>query len=136
MEKYKEKIEEDGRFKSVEWKDDNHDTLIVETEEGYIYEVTEKETKYLGKRGDKELEQPDLQESNIVIDYEPKTPTQTPVKVTITTERKEFTLQYSFTGESGSWEKYPEGGLTVDKNTAINARLINKIRRSRSVGNR
>ena len=132
MDRYEEKIQEEINKEEVlkgatkNRKDDN--TILVITEEGWIYKVTENEVILLGDR-EEYPEPPDLEEAEIKFSYEPSGWTNGNVTVTITTKADKFSIQYT-TGDpndKNSWQSYPETGVIMTENGNIYARLINEL---------
>ena len=131
MKKYSEKIEEDETFnKSIIKLDEKKDPIIivVETQEGYIYWVTEEKVEYIGKKGENvppDLVIPeDLEKGNVKFTYIPSSWTNQDVEVKISTELKGYILQYST--DSVNWQDYTSA-ITRKENGSIYARLTNKL---------
>ena len=132
MDRYEEKIQEEidkeDVFKGAtkNRKDDN--TILVTTEEGWIYKVTEEEVILLGSR-EEYPEPPDLQGAEIEFNYEPSGWTNGNVKVTITAKADKFSLQYAIKdpNDENSWQNYPLAGVEMTENGDIYARLSNEL---------
>ncbi len=122
MDSYQEEIKNDNLFKdsTVTRKDDN--TIVVVTPEGYVFEVTEEETKYLGEQNKSDTP-PTLTESDTKILYDPSGWTNGEVTVSIETEKEGYTLQYSTDGHE--WKEYTDPFKVEDNGVVIYARLIN-----------
>ena len=122
MDEYEEEIKKKEEFENaiVTRKDD--ETIRVETEEGYVYEITEDEVEYIGER--EGPAPPDLQESDIEFIAIPSKWTKTEVKVEIKTKIEGYILQYSKDGTS--WTNYTTS-ITMTDNGAIYARLTNNL---------
>ena len=109
------------------------DKVEVTTKEGYVFEITEKEVKYVRKADEKVTQEPELTAEDIKINIEPTTQTNTDVKVTITLENTstEYTLQYAKKnkGEAepagdNDWTDYvAEAEIKFEQNGKIYARL-------------
>ena len=122
MDEYEEEIKKKEEFENaiVTRKDD--ETIRVETEEGYVYEITEDEVEYIGER--EGPAPPDLQESDIEFIATPSKWTKTEVEVEIKTKIEGYILQYSKDGTS--WTNYTTS-ITMTDNGAIYARLTNNL---------
>ena len=120
---FEEEIRKDSNFKESTITRKDELTLKVITKEGYEFEITEEETKYIGKG---EIEKPeetkpeDLNEANTKFTYTPEGWTNGKVKVGIETETKGNTLEYSL--DERNWKNYT-GEIEIEENTAIYARL-------------
>ena len=108
----------------------------VTTKEGYVFEITEKEVKYVRKADEKVPQEPELTAEDIKINLDPIKQTKTEVKVTITLENTstEYTLQYAKKnkGEAepveGDWTDYVETEeIKFEQNGKIYARLKSNI---------
>ncbi len=125
MDYYEEEIKKDNVFKdsTVTRKDEN--TTVVVTPEGYVFEITEEETKYIGQQNENKPNV-DPEENDIKFTYNPNLDTWTnkSVEVTIETQNKEYTLQYSTDGTT--WQQYT-GPIVTENNTAIHAKLVNNL---------
>ena len=129
IDRFEEEIRKDSNFKESTITRKNELTLTVITKEGYEFEITEEETKYIGKG---EVEKPeetkpeDLNKSNTEFTYTPEGWTSGPVKVKIeVTGEIKGTLEYSIDGQK-SWTKYKtEEEIEINDNIAIYARVIN-----------
>ena len=134
MDFYAEEIKNDEKFKEADvsrvseekTETEVEEKIVVTTKEGYVFSVTEGEIEYLGKQGEKGLEEPPkLKEGDIKISQTPKEWTKETVEVEITTEITEYTLQYSLNGTN--WYNY-RGKLTIENNkTTVYGRLVNKL---------
>ena len=129
MDRYEEKIQEEidkeDVFKGAtkNRKDDN--TILVTTEEGWIYKVTEDEVILLGSR-EEYPEPPDLTKGNIDFVYTPTTWTRGSVKVEIRNQVEGCTLQYS--RDANTWEDYNSNtGIVMTQNGVIYARFKNNL---------
>ena len=132
MDRYEEKIQEEINKEEVlkgatkNRKDDN--TILVITEEGWIYKVTEDEVILLGNR-EEYPEPPDLQEAEIKFTYAPSGWTNGNVKVSITAKADKFSIQYAIKdpNDENSWQSYPSTGVVMTENGNIYARLSNEL---------
>ena len=128
MERYKEAIEEEisrkGTLEGARVVVKNPTTLRVITKEGYVYEITEDEVRYVGEQG--KNPPPSLQEGDITFKLNPSGYTNTDVTVEITAniDIGKNMIQYSKGGTT--WEKYSTA-VTFEKNETIYARLINEL---------
>ena len=125
MDYYEEEIKKDNVFKdsTVTRKDEN--TTVVVTSEGYVFEITEEETKYIGQQ-DENKPNVDPGENDIKFIYNPNLDTWTnrSVEVTIETQNTEYTLQYSTDGTT--WQQYTKP-IVTENNTVIHAKLVNNL---------
>ena len=123
LDEFEKEIPKDQRFEGAERNRKNAITLIVITKEGYAYKITENEIKYIGNKG--ETTPPELESDNITFTYDPspenKRWTKDDVKVIITTEQEDYTLQYSL--DNKNWVTY-ETEIIMTHNGAVYARLI------------
>ena len=133
MDQYEEKIQEEidkqDLWKGATKERKNDLTIWVTTEEGWIFQVTEKEVKYLGTR-EENPEPPTLQEAGIEFNYDPNDWTKNDVKVTITTKVEGFILQYTKEDpkNESAWKNYDTStGITMTQNGDIHARLKNNL---------
>ena len=129
MDRYENKIEKEiekgDTLKGATSDRRNDETIYVTTQEGWVYKVTEDKVELLGKKGENPA--PDLQETDIELELEPKgyTKGNVTVKIIITNpEMEKCSLQYSKDGEN--WSNYTKA-FEVDKNGPIYARLINEL---------
>ena len=132
MDRYETKIQEEidkqGLWKGATKERKNDLTIWVTTKEGWIYEVTEKEVKYLGNRTENP-EPPTLQAGNITFSYEPENEWAKEVVVKISTNVSGFKIQYTTEEEpeESEWKAYPNEGVKMTENGNIHARLINGL---------
>ncbi len=128
MERYKEAIEEEisrkGTLEGARVVVKNPTTLRVITKEGYVYEITEDEVRYIGEQG--KNPPPNLQEGDIAFKLNPSgyTNTNVTVEITVNIDIGKNMIQYSKDGTT--WEKYSTA-VTFEKNETIYARLINEL---------
>ncbi len=128
MERYKKAIEEEisrkGTLEGASVVVKNPTTLRVITKEGYVYEITEDEVRYVGEQG--KNPPPNLQEGDITFQLNPSGYTNTDVTVELKAniDTGKNTLQYSTDGTT--WEKYSTA-IIFKKNGMIYARLINEL---------
>ena len=129
MDRYEAAIKKEKTFeKAKEVKRVDEGTVKVVTEEGYVFEVTDQGVKYLGKQGTNPM--PDVNQANIKIDYEPKTPTKNDVKVTISTTLEGYKIEYTTgnPGDESTWKKYDDKTeIIMQTNGNIYARLRNNL---------
>ena len=128
MDIYEEETKKDKNLEEATIKRKSEDTVRVITKEGYIFDITEKETKYIGKQDDLPPP-PDLKKGDIKFNYNPSEWTNENVKVGIEIAKEEiknagYTLEYSRDGKE--WKVYTEE-LEFEENGAIHARLINTL---------
>ena len=128
MDIYEEEANKDKHLEEATIKRKSEDTVRVITKEGYIFDVTEKGTEYIGKKEDFPVP-PDLKEGDIKFRYNPSGWTNGDVKVGIEITKEEiknagYVLEYSINGKE--WHKYIEE-IEFKKNGAIYARLINEV---------
>ena len=107
----------------VDLSDDNTKLKVV-TEEGYTFKITKDKVEYVGNNV--EIEEPDLQEGEIIFSYNPSTPTQGSVEVIIGTKTELGNNWIEYSTDGNSWSKY-ESPITVTDNCKIYARLRNNI---------
>lgn len=113
--------------------DENSTKIVVTTNDGYVFWVTEDNVEYIGKLGEdvppdlivSDAPSPDgLEKGNISFSYEPSGWTENDVEVTISTVIDKYTLQYSIDGKIWNDYKTP---ITMKENGSIYTRLINKL---------
>ena len=124
MDRFEEKLKENDTFKNSVITREEELIIKIKTEEGYIFEVTEQDTKYLGQRE----EVPDLIEGkNVIFTYSPSEWTKNEVKVDITVKEQGYIVQYSEDGNS--WNEYTEQTeLVTNKNNKVyHVRLLDEI---------
>ncbi len=128
METLKENLEKHLGVTSIT---DNADGSISFVLDGYDVTVKTDGTVEVGDKGEEEKEQapPQLQESDIHIEYDKTDWTPGPVTVTITVKKEElksYRLEYS-TNRNPEWQEYTNSFEVEDNNTEIYARLVNSI---------
>ena len=128
MDKYKEKIRNNERFKDAQQitRKDNETILLVTTKEGYVYKVTKTKVDFIGKQGG--TAPPDLKQSDIEGICDPDDWTNGEVKVTVKVNNKElskYTIQYSLDGKT-NWKTYTEP-ITFKDNGSLFVRLQNEL---------
>ena len=125
LNRYEEEIRKDKIFEDASIiREEN--TIKVITKEGYIFIVKiDKETEYVGKDDGSAVKPPELDIGDIEFSYNPSTPTNGSVEVTIMSKKEleDSWIEYSSNGTS--WEKYEET-IIVSDNGVIYARLSNE----------
>ena len=125
LNRYEEEIKKDKIFENASIiREEN--TIKIITEEGYIFVVTvDKETEYIGRDDGSGIKPPELEVGDIEFSYNPSTPTNGSVEVTIMSKKEleDSWIEYSSNGTS--WEKY-ETPIIVSDNGVIYARLSNE----------
>ncbi len=149
LEEFKKKVEESEVFKDRKSADiigkeegEEEDKLRIVTKEGYVFDVTEKETKYVGSLGDKGFEPlPEIKQGSLEIKLEQPEGTETnswtkgPITVTITAKSDEeqdlsdFIIQYTTDSNATTgWTTYNDSNKPkMTTNGTITARLKNKV---------
>ena len=134
IDKYKDAIEKDDTFKGSKVEKKTETSLWVETPEGFVFEVTEEEVKYLGRKGEKMP--PQIADGQIQVNIKPSGWTNQAVTVelinTQADEESTDTLWYSTEDQPSEendedWELYT-GPFKVSENyTHIWGKLKNII---------
>ena len=142
LEEFKKKVEESEVFKdkkSAEIMEEEGEKakLRIVTKEGYVFDVTDKERKYVGKIGDTGFEPlPEIKEGSITIKLETDateegTWTKGPVHATIeeSKELEGLTIQYTKDAKAQKgWTNYTTGEkIEITTNGVIIARVKNNI---------
>ncbi len=142
LEEFKKKVEESEVFKdkkSAEIMEEEGEKvkLRIVTKEGYVFDVTDKERKYVGKIGDTGFEPlPEIKEGSITIKVETDateegTWTKGPVHATIevSKELEGLTIQYTKDAKAQKgWTNYTTGEkIEITTNGVIIARVKNNI---------
>ena len=122
MDRFEEELKKDSMLKDCGITRESDEKIILVTPEGYVFEITEEETKYLGEQNKSDIP-PTLTESDTKILYDPSGWTNGEVTVSVKTEKEGYTLQYSTDGDE--WKTYTDPFKVKDNGVVIYARLIN-----------
>ena len=131
LDEFEKEISKDEEFSEAKINRKNDETIIVITKEGYVYQITEDEVKYIGKQGENvppdlivPVSPEDLEKGNVKFILTPSGWTNTDVLVEIQTNIKDYILQYSV--NAIEWKDYTQT-ITCKENEVIYARLINNL---------
>ncbi len=143
LEEFKKKVDESELFKDKRSAEiigaeegETEEKLRVVTKEGFVYDVTEKEIKYVGSVGEEGFTPlPDLKDPNIEIIPSEKNWVNHPItaKITVSDEFKDFTIQYTTRTETSTealsgWKKYElETEINIPTNETIFVKVIDNV---------
>ncbi len=142
LEEFKKKVDASEVFKGkrstdiIEGDEEGEDKLRVVTKEGYVFDITEEEVKYVGQVGEEGLEPlPDIEVGAIIIEPDPTAWTSEKVTVSIklkeevAAELKNYKIQYTKDQEAKTgWTDYKEDNKPeMETNGTIYARIKNNL---------
>ena len=119
LDKYEEEIQKDALFENsiLERVDDTE--LQIETKEGYVYQITEKEVKFLEQAEQEEI----LGETGVIMEFSPETwSKKKTVTLNLPSEEDGKFLYYSKNG-GRNWYKYTEPFEIQENNLEIQTKI-------------
>lgn len=108
------------------------ETLVLTTKEGYIFHITESDTKYMGREGE-EVDISELEEENVVkLEIVGDATNGKLVKVSEETGKYYYTIEYQIDGTEGEWTSIGSGKtVEVNYGSTIYARLAYEINKGK-----
>lgn len=122
LDEFEKQIRDNSQFEKATVTRKNDETIVVITEEKFIFFITENGVEYKGIYDGKEP--PALQEGNVEFKISPEGWTKSNVTVEISTPIEGYDLEYSL--DSIVWDKYLTPIVMTD-NGKIHARLVDVL---------